>query len=103
MGDSNVLPSYEWCKSGHVSTGHIRGSSSLDQLEILDGYLSDLPRLNYQCPHGINSGSSFLSQRGVSLDYQFPIDITGLETYVQQLGVGRIINFLTHRHNRVVL
>ena len=52
--------------------------------------------------HGHNRGSA-LSQRGVSLDYQFPTDITGLATYTQQLGVGRIINFLTYRHNRVVL
>ena len=58
--------------------------------------------LNYHFPHGYNKGSS-LSQRSVSPDYQFPTDITGLATYVQQLGFGRIINFLTYRHNRVVL
>ena len=59
-------------------------------------------RLDYQFTHGHSSGSS-LSQRGVSLDYQLHTEITGLATYVQQLCVGRIINFLTYRHNRMVL
>ena len=58
--------------------------------------------LDYQFPLGITDMALWIYLVSAWI-INFPLDITGLATYVQQLGVGRIINFLTYRHNKMVL